>query len=611
MLGYVWQYKDIILSFLAVSLALSVWYHLEGYEYANENVEELCADLFISGGSIWTGTNQSAEAVAVKGRTILAVGSLEELGKYYCLTSTTAIVLKGQLLTPGFIDSHVHAFQGGLDLRSIKLSDCTSLDMLSKRVESYIEKNLAPGEWLLGNGWNNEKFIGNQRGVSPDRHLLDKVSPNNPVWLCKLDLHQCVANTRALELAKIDLQNPPIIQGGAYGFDSEGYLTGIIKDNAMELVEKVIPPLTLERRIADLDLAMKHLLSHGVTSINHFANDIFSDIAKDWEAFEILLKRRTPELGIFERPVVNHDGYVRSYVAPPLSKYREIQSMIDSKSKHVDNKFLRLGAVKGFMDGSLGSSTALMFEDYFDQPGNSGIALTSSSDMLEWLTAADKLGLQPVIHAIGDKAVSDLLDIFESVIKQNPNRDRRFRIEHCQHIRPRDQKRMVDLGIIASVQPYHLVDDAVYLNRSLGPSRLAISYPFRDMINLGVPLTFGSDWIVATASPIMGIHAAVTREYRDFYGATREFEPHQKITVEQALHAYTTVAAYAEFSDHHKGKIAPGYLADLVILDDNILTVPPSKIHRVGVALTILDGQIVYNSGATQIVQPHVGRKRH
>jgi len=607
---------DFSLSVLWLLLSIGFLIYMN-YEPAKP-FERECADIFFSGGTIWTGTDndQHVEAVSVKGKNILSVGSLEEVSKTYCPDITLAVPLDGKMLVPGWIDSHVHGLLGGMDLLSVQLFDCDSFQMMADRVEEFITK-MQPGEWLVGSGWNQERFLGDEAGILPDRHLIDKVAPNNPVWLCRLDQHQCLANTLALELANVDLTSPPDIPGGVFQMDEEtGLATGIVKDSAMAVIVRAIPTVSDEKLQKGLQTAMNYFVAHGVTSVNQVVNDIFTDLQKGWDTFEQLYESTKPgQKNIDGSRSLYAIPFVRTYFAPALALYKDAYQLYVSK-QYLDSSFLRLGAVKGFLDGSLGSYTAKMFLPYKDNiqggpENNTGMYLTTKEDLYTWVKESDELGLQVFIHAIGDEAVNTILNTYERIMKESPKEDRRFRIEHCQHMIESDYDRLSELGVIASVQPYHLIDDAIFINRTLGVDRLTGAYPFKTLLGKGSILSFGSDWNVAPASPILGIHAAVTRSYLDMEGNRLQFVPEECITVEQGLHAYTTAAAFAERTEHVKGYIKKGYYADLVVIDQVITEIDPNDIPNTNVDLTVIDGQIVYQSDKLKLVQPALWTTRN
>lgn len=342
--------KDVVLSISGLVLSLAIVFYLgsDANRATQNNIE--CADIFFSGGTIWTGTEQKAEAVSVKGKSILSVGTYEEVIKTYCPSHTVAVPLEGKMMTPGWIDSHVHSIlvsfnlsfievnkqiktfsQSGLDLLSVQISDVDSHTMLADRVKEFID-TMEPGEWLVGSGWNQERFKGEEAGTSPHRLTIDKVSPNNPVWLCRLDLHQCLANTLALEKAGVDLANPPEVLGGVFQMGDDGLVTGIVKDNAMAVIVKAVPHITSDRYLEGLQTAMNYFVSNGVTSINQVVNDIFTDLEDGWTTFEELYLSSLPGKFNFDGTRSLHASpFVRTYFAPALALYKDAAELHESK----------------------------------------------------------------------------------------------------------------------------------------------------------------------------------------------------------------------------------------------------------------------------------------
>jgi predicted amidohydrolase YtcJ len=529
------------------------------------------ASLAVTNARVWTGNPEQpwAEAVAVRGERILAVGTTTEIQKTVA-AGTAVIDADGGMLVPGFIDSHVHFLDGGSTLASVQLRDAATPEEFTRRIADFASTS-RPGEWITGGTWDHT----NWGGELPRRDWIDAVTPDNPVWVMRLDGHMGIANSRALELAGVSAETPDI-PGGEIVRDDSGEPTGVLKDNAMSLVFGAIPEPSNTQYDAYLDAAMRYVASQGVTTVH----DMFDGTGDSWRGLET-----------YRRAHVNNSLMTRIYAVIPLADWQRLAEDIDSKGRGDD--WLRTGGVKGFMDGSLGSHTAAFLEPYTDTPGDSGFLLHSLEDLHGWISGADKVGLQLNIHAIGDKAIRDLLDIFAAVVAENGPRDRRMRMEHAQHIHPDDIERFAEQGVIASMQPYHAIDDGRWADSVIGAERAATTYAFRSLIDTGAHVAFGSDWYVAPASPLEGIYAALTRRTID--GAKPGgWVPEQKISVEEALRAYTVEGAYASFEEDRKGSLRPGLLADMVLLDRDITRVSPETIRDARVLKTIVGGRVVF-----------------
>lgn len=526
------------------------------------------ATLVISDAVIWTGNPQEAwaDAIAVAGDRIVAIGTRDEVAPYIG-PDTEVVVATGKMVVPGFIDTHVHFATGGSGLASVQLRDAATPDEFSRRIGDFAS-SLQPGEWVLNGTWDHE----NWGGELPTRAWIDELTPDNPVWVFRLDGHMALANSRALELAGVDADTPDI-DGGEIVRDADGRPTGILKDNAMGLVESVVPPPSealLERQIR---AAMQHAAAQGVTTVHDMAG---------WDSMAAY--RRLHAAGKLD---------TRIYSVVPLSDWERLRNEVATNGR--GDEWLRIGGLKGFMDGSLGSHTAAMLEPFSDAPDDSGFLINSLDDMRRWIGGADAAGLQVMVHAIGDKAIRDLLDIYHDVAQENGERDRRFRIEHAQHIHPDDLPRFAVQDVIASMQPYHAIDDGRWAEKVIGPERAQTTYAFRSLILSGADVAFGSDWFVAPVEPLPGIYAAVTRRTLD--GANPDgWVPSQKVSVEQALRAYTAVAAFASFDEHLKGTLAPGMLADFVLLDRDLVHIPPADIRDTRVLRTVVGGRTVYEA---------------
>ena len=514
---------------------------------------------------VWTGVSARpwAEALAVdsSGR-IAAVGTTKEISR---LNAITVVDARRQMVVPGFIDAHVHFIDGGFALSSVQLRDAMTKADFITRIRDYA-RTLPKGAWIANGDWDHT----NWGGELPRRDWIDSVTPDNPVWINRLDGHMNLANTLALSAAHVTRETKEIA-GGAIVRDASGELTGVLKDNAMDLVLSAIPtpPAALEDRA--LDTAMAYVASYGVTSVHNMGT--FHDVA------------------IFRRASGTARQITRIYAAVPLAEWPRLRDTVVARGRGDD--WLRIGALKGFADGSLGSHTAAMFDGFTDKPGDKGFFVTPPESLYARTRGADNAGLQVMVHAIGDRAIATQLDVFERVAKENGARDRRFRIEHAQHIGPRDMARFAKLGVIPSMQPYHAIDDGRWADKVIGADRASRTYAFRSLLDARASLAFGSDWFVAPPRPMEGIYAAVTRRTLDDRNPNG-WVPAQKITVEDALRAYTRGGAYAAFDEANRGTLEPGMLADFAILERDITTIPPEQIRTVRVTRTVVGGRTVF-----------------
>lgn len=525
------------------------------------------ADLVITDARVWTGNAEQpwAEAVASRGDTIIAVGSNVEIGSLIG-EETEVISVPGSMLVPGFIDTHVHFIASGSGLASVQLRDAATPEEFAARIGAFAD-SVEPGEWIMYGDWDHTLWGGDL----PRRDWIDEVTPENPVWVYRLDGHMALANSAALELAGVDADTADI-DGGTIVRYEDGRPTGLLKDNAMTFVESAIP----EAKAAQLDrearAAMEHVAANGVTSVHDMAG---------WSS-----------LATYRRAENRGEMVTRIYSVVPLRDWERLRDEVESRGS--GNEWLRIGGLKGFMDGSLGSHTAAMLEPFTDAPEDKGFLINELADLRKWVTGADAAGLQVMVHAIGDSAIRDLLDIYLDVVEANGERDRRFRMEHAQHIAAEDIQRFAVQEVIASMQPYHAIDDGRWAEEVIGPERAKTTYAFRSLIDAGAKVSFGSDWSVAPATPIDGIYAAVTRQTLD--GANPGgWVPEQKVTVEQSLRAYTTDAAYASFEEGIKGMLKPGMLADFVLLDQDLTQIAPETILDTDILKTVVGGEVVYS----------------
>lgn len=529
------------------------------------------ADLILLNGKIWT-VNEAlpqAEAVACRNGRIMAVGATSEI-RQLADDKTTIVDLAGKLVVPGFNDAHVHFFSGGRGLASVQLRDARSAEEFRTRIRDFAAQ-LSKGRWVLEGNWDHESWT---PANLPSRQMIDGVTPDNPVFIQRLDGHMALANSLALRMAGVTRAtvDPP---GGAIVRDEEGEPTGVLKDAAMGLVGRVVPPETEAEITEAVKAAMRYAAENGVTSVQD-------------------MSAAPGVLAVYQKLLANGELTVRVYAHQPLALW-ERQAAIGVRAAFGSDN-LKIGGLKGFADGSLGSTTALFFEPYLDAPRTSGLPsdeMIPESRMHNNILGADKAGLQVAVHAIGDKANSLILDMFAAAAQQNGARDRRFRIEHAQHLRRAEIERLAKQQVIASMQPYHAIDDGRWAEKRIGPERAQGTYAFRSLLDAGAVLAFGSDWFVAPMEPLPGIYAAVTRRTLDGKNPGG-WVPAEKITVAEAIRAYTMGSAYASFTERDKGSIEVGKLADLAVLSADILTIDPAEIEKTKVVMTIFAGKILY-----------------
>ncbi|HEY5564291.1 MAG TPA: amidohydrolase [Rhodothermia bacterium] len=480
---------------------------------------------------------------------------------------------EGQFVVPGFIDAHVHFLDGGFRLSSVQLRDAATPSEFIERVGAYAESTPA-GTWITGGDWDHEQW----GGELPSRNWIDSVTTDHPVWVNRLDGHMALANSLALKLAGID-DDVRDVDGGTIVRDRET-LTGVFKDNAMGLVTPHIPNPTDALEDRALEAAMTYVAEQGVTSV-HDAGYDGGSIGSN------------AGLETFRRAHLQDRLKTRIYASLPLSRHAELHDLVGSESR--GDHWLRIGLLKGFVDGSLGSHTAAFLEPFTDAPDDTGLLVNTEADLYSWISAADKNGLHVMTHAIGDRAIRILLDIYERVARENGPRDRRFRMEHAQHIDPEDLDRFAELGVIASMQPYHAIDDGRWAEKVIGPDRIKTTYAFRNLLDNGARLAFGSDWYVAPPTPLEGIYAAVTRRTLDGLNDAG-WVPEEKISVEEALRAYTIDAAFASFEENIKGSLEIGKLADFAMIDSDLTQVDPPDIREAKVVLTVVGGDVVFRA---------------
>ena len=517
---------------------------------------------------VWTGIRSMpwSDAIALSGNRIGALG--ERASTSIATRKTRTIDLGGALIVPGMMDNHTHFIAGSKSL--------TQIDLLSTKTRQQFIDTIAKGaaalpagRWLEGWGWDEQRW----GGELPNHAWIDAVTPDTPVSIGRTDGHNLFLNGLALKLAGID-RNTPDPAGGEIARDAAGNPTGVLRDNAMDLVTKVIPAWSDADIDAAVQLGIKNALSRGTTQC-HGAD-------MDWVTFDALRRARA-----------RGETNVRFYPSVWAKDWEKLAQIIRREGR--GDEWVRWGIVKAMADGALGSRTAYMDKPFANDPKNSGLLIQPIAEMHGWCAGADRAGLQLEVHAIGTKAVDMTLDMFAAISAKNGARDRRSRIEHAQHINEASIPRFGKQGVIASMQPYHAIDDGRWAAGPLGPDRINGSWAFRSLLDSGAIVTFGSDWAVAPVDPLGGIEAAVRRVTTDGKGV---FGPGQRITVAEALHAYTAANAFAGFQEGKLGTLAPGKLADLVVLDSDIFAIAPERISKTQVLRTVVDGKERYTNSA-------------
>lgn len=525
------------------------------------------ADLVITNANIRTMDTKRtiARSIAMLNGKIIAIGSDADT-KSLVGANTRVIDAGGKTIVPGFNDAHVHFMETGQQLSSVDLRSAQTPEEFVARIKAFAAK-LPKGRWILGGKWDHENWKPNNL---PTAAMIDAATPDNPVFVDRLDGHMALANGLAMKLATVS-KNTKDVDGGLIVRDGEGNPTGVFKDAAMSYIAKVIPDPSWDERLEAGIAATNYATTLGVTSVQDMSAGT--------------------DVGVYQELQRQGKLKTRVYGCSPLSDYKRWERT--GLRYSFGNPMIRIGCLKGYADGSLGSTTAWLFDAYNDAPNSKGLEGEEIPRMLQEATGADKAGLQINVHAIGDKANATVLDIFEKVIQANGARDRRFRIEHSQHLRQQDIPRFGKLKVVASMQPVHLSDDGRWAGKRLGEDRLKGTYAFRTLLDTGAVLAFGSDSPVASLNPMYSIFAAVTRQTTDGKNPGG-WIPEQKISVDDAVRAFTWGSAYAEFQDTWKGTLEVGKLGDLVILSQDIFTIDPTKIKDVTVVTTVVDGSVVF-----------------
>jgi predicted amidohydrolase YtcJ len=560
------------------------------------------ADVIYIHGNILTGahlrqndpspTPAKVTALAIADGKIQATGPDAEILKLKG-PKTKIIDLHGAFAMPGFNDAHTHIASAGQQKLSIDLDGVKSLAEMQQRIKTYAA-HAKPNAWLQGGGWDHTIWPGK---TLPTRADIDAVAPNNPAILYRTDGHIAIVNSAALAAANITSATPDPF-GAKIDRDPSGNPTGIIReDNALNLILSKIPPPTLEQRRQALNVAINDAIAHGVTSVQDFS---------DWQDFLALEE-------------LEHNHQLPLRVAEWLDFTQPVAVLKERRASHpADDLLLHLTMLKGFMDGSLGSRTAALDEPYADDPTNSGIPRYHQDQLIQMASERAEAGFQLGFHAIGDRANSIALNALGAAeqvanpapLPTDPNSPDahvvtapppagptpatlRFRIEHAQVLLPADFDRFAREGIIASMQPSHLLTDMKWAPDRLGPERVKYAYAWKSFLDHNVVLAFGTDYPVESINPFRGLYSAITRQNE---AGTQTFQPQEKISLNEAIYAYTQASAFAEFREHQKGRLEPGYLADLVVLDRDITTATPQQLLHTKVLRTILNGETVYSA---------------
>jgi predicted amidohydrolase YtcJ len=533
------------------------------------------ANLVLLNGKVWTVNRKQpeAEAIAVWRDRILAVGTSDDVKKF-AGPKTRVIDLKGRRVVPGFYDSHIHLLGSGRRLSEVALKDAKDEAEFGRRLREF-DRKLPRDRWLLGGEWDHDRTF---KGALPTAELIDKYVAERPVFLRRYDGHMGVVNSRVLKMAGITAETADPPGGVIYRKPGTKEPTGLLRDNAMGLVERLVPAITSEEIAEAVRASLAEARRVGLTS------------AQDMDGSDLRTRRQLFRL--YQQLAKSGQLTLRVDLRWPLAEWRELARL--GVEAGFGDDWVRIGGLKGFVDGSLGSSTAKMFEPYLNEPGSTGVFVTPLEKLREYILEADKAGLNVAVHAIGDRANAELLDIFAEVVKKNGPRDRRYRIEHAQHLRPQDYKRFRELGVVPSMQPYHVIDDGRWAEGRIGTKRCASSYANRSLLDAGAKVAFGSDWSVAPLDPLLGIDAAVNRRTLDGKHP-RGWFPEQKISVAEAVEAYTLTSAYAAFQEKARGSIEVGKLADLVVLSRDIFAEKErDHIAQTQVLTTVVDGKVVY-----------------
>lgn len=525
------------------------------------------ADTILTGGRVYVKKGARAEAIALAGDRVLAVGANADVAAFRG-PNTRVVDLKGRLVTPGFNDAHVHFLTGGFGLLSVDLRDAKDENDFRDRIAGHA-RALPKGVWIENGNWDHERWPSQKL---PTKELIDAVTRDNPVFVNRLDGHMSLANSVALRAAGID-RNTKDPFGGEIERDANGEPTGVLKDNAQDLMYRAIPEPTREMNLRAARAALKHAASLGVTSIQDNSS--------------------IDALATYQQIRDEGDLTARFNVWRPVSA---MKSLVESGLRSgVGDDWIRVGAIKILADGSMGAGTAAFFEPYSDDPSTSGLLLYPVEDLDRMIADADAARFQLAVHAIGDRANALVLDSFEKAVAKNGDRERRLRIEHSQVVRRADLARYAKLRVVASIQPSHCIDDMRWAEKRIGRDRCRLAYNFKSFLDAGIEVAFGTDWFVEPLDPRLGLYAAVAREYPEGGAPGGGFFNEERITLDEAIDLYTRGSAYAEFADARKGTLEPGKLADLVVFERDLFAASPRDILKTPVDLTIVGGRVVYD----------------
>lgn len=529
---------------------------------------EIEVDTIYTNGAFWTGVEGEADAktIAVDDGNIVFIGKTMPPHMF----SNEVIDFNGQFVMSGFMDNHVHFMEGGAALASVELRDATTPELFKKRIADYA-KDRVEGRWVLNGNWDQTQW----GGELPHKDWIDSDTANTPVYVIRLDGHMALANSAALKAAGItkDTTDP---KGGVIMRDAQGEPTGILKGNALNLVLSVIPAPSDDELLEQFTMAQEHALSLGLTKVH--AVTAYPTETTMLDIFQMVRER-----GVMK---------IRAQVSTPIEAREDMAA--ETAQGDTGDGLLKWGGVKGFIDGSLGARTAWMYEPYTDEPDNTGLPINNPDELSKWMKASDNAGLELSIHALGDRGIDTVIAEMKGIAGKDI-RDRRYRIEHFQHPTKDAIHALSQAGIIASMQPYHAIDDGRWAESRIGAQRLQTTYAFRSILDAGGILTFGSDWPVAPLSPIKGVYAAVTRQTLDDANPNG-WIPEQKISVEEALRAYTSTNAYAFNEETISGTLEVGKRADFVVLSNDPRRIPQEDIVNITVMQTAISGEIVYSN---------------
>jgi hypothetical protein len=558
----------LLLALLVISFwAVSVFFYPTAASEVSQSNEK--ADLILTNGVIWTGdaAKPRVEAVAIRGEEIVAAGKNDEIRRW-AGEKTRVVDLKGRFAVPGFNDAHIHLAGGGLGKLAVELGGAKSLGEFQQRIRARLS-DYRPGEWVTGRGWDHTLW---PEMRFPTRHDLDAVSREHPMVFTRVDGHVAVANSLALEKAGVtkETKDPP---GGAVERDPRtGEPTGMLMETAQGLVRRNVPEATPAQRRRGIELALEEAARHGLTSVQDNSG---------WEDFEVYAQ-------------LQREGKLTLRVTEWLPFTAPLERLEEMRRRGgTADAWLKTGALKGVVDGTLGSRTAAMLAPFADDPSTTGILRIEPERLKQLAIERDKAGFQIALHAIGDRANRVALDAFAAARAANGSRDARHKIEHAQVVAPEDFRRFAELGVIASMQPCHETNDMRWAEARVGPARAKGAYAWNSMLKHGVRLAFGTDFAVEPLNPMIGLYACVTRELPGG-GPRGGWVPEERISMDECLRAYTHGSAYAEFEEKRKGQIKPGMLGDIVVLSANVTKIPPPQILKTEAVMTIVGGRVVY-----------------